>query len=143
MSSVYSFQPGVIYDENDKFVSLFIDLVKKESTEEHLMYGDKFLTKNKFVWESQTETTIGNSKYNRLMKYEKAKIFVRKFQQEDTISLPYVYLGEGKLTDPRPSTNKKKSVLFDIILDTDLTDSLFEQFNIETNETSNTEEGQE
>ena len=31
--------------------------------------------------------------------------------------MPYIYLGEGTLTNPRDSGNEAKALLFDIILD--------------------------
>ena len=106
-------------------------LIKKENVEEHLDYGDKFITNNKFEWESQTETIIGNNRYNRLTSFDKADVFVRKTQREDGVNLPYIYLGKGKLTEPRATQNKGKTVLFDVILDNKLPDNLFEQFNFE------------
>ena len=128
--SVFTFQTGVIYPDEHN-LAIFVDLIKKENVEEHLDYGDKFITNNKFEWESQTETIIGNNRYNRLTSFDKADVFVRKFQREDGVNLPYVYLGKGKLTEPRETKNKGKTVMFDVILDNKLPDNLFEQFNIE------------
>ena len=130
--SVFTFQTGVFYpDENN--LAIFVDLIKKENVEEHLDYGDKFITKNRFEWESQTETIIGNNRYKRLTSFDRAEVFVRKTQREDGINLPYIYLGKGKLTKPRETQNKGKTVLFDVILDNELPDNLFEQFNFEDN----------
>ncbi|MCQ2499667.1 MAG: DUF3427 domain-containing protein [Lachnospiraceae bacterium] len=128
---VYSFQPGVFYYPEDKGVALFIDLIKKENVEEHLNYGDKFISKDTFEWESQTETVIGNSRYNRLVSNSNVQIFVRKFQKEDGVNLPYVYLGSGKLKNPAATENVKQTVKFTVKLDNELTDYLYEQFNIE------------
>lgn len=128
-SSVYNFQPGVFYI-GDR-VALFIDMIKKAGVEEHLDYGDKFITPSTFEWESQTETVIGNARYNKLTSFESADIFVRKTNSEDGVVLPYVYLGKGKLSNPRETKNIKKTLLFDVTLENKLPDYLFEQFNIE------------
>ncbi len=127
--SVYNFQPGVFYG-NENRVALFIDLKKKADVEEHLNYGDKFINKEYLEWESQTETIIGNNRYNKLVNCPVKEVFVRKFQEEDGVRLPYIYLGTAKLTNPRKTTNKQNSVKFDVILDKELPDNLFEQFNI-------------
>ena len=89
------------------------------------------LTKSKFIWESQTETQIGNGKYEKLIAWGKYSIFVRKYKKEDEMNLPYIYLGEAILTNPKNTDNKGKTVRFDCILDNELPDYLFDQFNID------------
>lgn len=129
--SVYSFQPGVQYSKNDDIVGIFVDLIKKENVEEHLNYGDKFASKRLLEWESQTYTVIGNKRYQRLIECNDVEIFVRKFQNEDGVNLPYVYLGKAKLTNPRNTSNIKQTVKFDILLENELPEELFNEFNIE------------
>lgn len=95
---------------------LYINLNKDSQEEERLKYKDKFLTNKILQWESQTETTLDNSKGKRLIQTQSAEIFVRKTKKEDGVETPFVYLGEGRLTNPRPSDNPAKALLFDIVL---------------------------
>jgi hypothetical protein len=96
---------------------LFIDLNKDSQIEERLKYQDKFLSNKVLQWESQTGTTIGNSKDVLLNSVEFADIFVRKAKKEDGVIMPFVYLGLGKLTNKRVSSNVGQALLFDIVLE--------------------------
>ena len=106
------YMQGVEYTSNG--LCLFINLNKDAQKEERLKYKDKFLSRDTLQWESQTGTTLTNSKGERLIKTARAHLFVRKSKKGD---MPYIYLGEGTLTNPRDSGNEAKALLFDIILD--------------------------
>lgn len=127
-----SCREGIFYKDNN--VYLFIDLKKDENINEWLKYEDKFMSEDVLQWESQTSTTLTNTKGLRLINVGQAYIFVRKIEREDGITLPYVYIGKGKLTNPRASNNIKQSLLFDIILDKKIPEYLKYDFEIPNNE---------
>lgn len=111
---VYVYQKGTKIGENEVFI--FAILKKHESTEEHLNYDDGFVNDETFRWESETNTTL--EKHRGLIGDKVAHVFVRKKTEEDGITLPYLYIGTGKLTLPRVNPkNPKKTLLFDIMLD--------------------------
>lgn len=124
----FASREGIIWNNDNLY--LFVDLKKDLTIEESLLYDDKFLSELKFQWESQTETTLENKKGQKLLNQYKAHLFVRKIKKEDGIVLPYIYIGEGVLTNPRNSKNIKSSILFDIILDNPVPDYLKYDFEV-------------
>ncbi len=123
-----SCREGIFYKDNELY--LFVDLKKDESKEEWLKYEDEFINDGILQWESQTSATLSNKKGLRLIKTGQAYIFVRKIEREDGIILPYIYIGKGKLTNPRASANIKQTLLFDIILDNKIPEYLRYDFDI-------------
>lgn len=110
---------------------LYVNLNKDSQPEERLKYKDKFLSNKVLQWESQTTTTLENSKGVRLIKQGEADIFVRKTKKEDGIETPFVYLGLGKLTNPRVSDNPAHALLFDIVLEKEVPEEYKYDFGIE------------
>lgn len=119
---------GIFYKDNQLY--LFVDLKKDESINEWLKYKDKFLSDKVLQWESQISTTLTNSKGKRLIDQKIAHVFVRKVEKEDGITLPYVFIGKGELTNARESDNIKQSLLFDIILENAIPEYLKDDFEI-------------
>jgi superfamily II DNA or RNA helicase/HKD family nuclease len=109
-----SFREGIKYNKGELY--LFIDIKKDSKKADHLKYEDEILDKFNLIWESSTETTLNNTKGQKLIKSKIAHIFVRKTKKEDGVTLPYVYLGIGDLYNPRKSNNLKESLLFDVKL---------------------------
>ncbi len=112
---------------------IYIDLKKDDQNLEHLKYKDKFLSASVLQWESQTSTTLSNKKGEDLINKPYSHIFVRKCKREDGADMPFYYLGKGKLTNARVSTNAKMTLLFDIILDNEVPETYFDDFGIERN----------
>jgi|LAHS01.1.fsa_nt_gb superfamily II DNA or RNA helicase len=110
---------------------LYVNLNKDSQPEERLKYKDKFLSNKILQWESQTETTMTNIKGQRLINTRIAEIFVRKTKKEDGVETPFVYLGKGTLTNPRPSDNPAKALLFDIVLEQSVPEEYKYDFGIE------------
>ncbi|MCI2111127.1 MAG: DUF3427 domain-containing protein [Bacilli bacterium] len=117
---------------------LYINLNKDFQSEERLKYKDKFLSPKVLQWESQTGTTLANFKGHKLMGFGEADIFVRKTKKDDGIENPFVYLGKGKLTNPRDSGNPARALLFDIVLTQPVPEEFKYDFGIEdTDEKTN------
>ncbi len=96
---------------------LLVGLKKDASVEERLNYKDKFLSPSIFQWESETGCTFDNMKGKNVLKMKKVALFLRKVKAENGITLPYLYVGTGTLTNPRTSDNPGQSLLFDVVLD--------------------------
>lgn len=109
------YMSGVHYINNE--LCLFINLNKDMQKEARLKYQDYFINKNILHWESQTNTTLTNSKGKALLTAKEAHLFVRKISKEDGIEQPFIYIGKGKLTNPTDSNKNPKTLLFDIILE--------------------------
>ena len=116
---------------------LYINLNKDSQPEERLKYKDKFLSNKVLQWESQTETTLNNIRGQRLIGMGIAEIFVRKTKKEDGVETPFVYLGKGQLTNPRPSDNPAKALLFDIVLEQPVPEVYKYDFGIEDTDKEN------
>lgn len=124
----FASREGLIWINNELYI--FIDLKKDDKKEEYLKYKDEFVNNKILQWESQTGTKMDNSKGVRLIKQKHVKIFVRKIAKEDGVTMPYIYIGKGELTEPAESDNIKKTLLFKIILNNKVPDYLEYDFEI-------------
>ena len=122
-------QLGPFY-QKDFGLCIYVNLKKDALKEERLKYKDKFISKKVMQWESQTGTTLENKKGRDLINAKQAHIFARKMKKEDGLDVPYIYLGKGTLTNPRPSDNTAKSILFDIILEKEVPEEYKYDFGI-------------
>ena len=117
-------QLGTYYKDGNMYI--FAGLKKDDSVQEHLNYKDKFLDSETFQWES-----VAQIKANEEDKQQKAKqvyIFVRKVETENGITLPFTFVGTGQLCNPRKDATTNGSILYDIHMDTPLSDELMEDF---------------
>lgn len=110
---------------------ILINLNKDWQKEESLKYKDKFLSHKVIQWESMPDTTMENTRGKALFEEKNFFLFVRKTKKEDGADLPFVYLGKGKLTNPRVSDNPKHCLLFDIVLDKEVPADYNYDFGIE------------
>ena len=120
----------------DKTVIIFASLKKDASIEERLNYKDKYLTPDIFQWES--ENNVAENAVNGLNNSDFAHVFIRKVSDEHGIVMPFIYVGKGKLTNPRrqekidPATGKDSiTYLYDIKMENELPDYL--QYDFELN----------
>ncbi|MGE4284579.1 MAG: DUF3427 domain-containing protein, partial [Clostridia bacterium] len=113
----------------DGIVYIFASIKKDASIQEHLNYKDKFLQPDMFQWECQAGLNEG--KQRELIQSKKAYLFIRKVESENGLVLPFTFVGTGKLENPRKTENVKGSLLFDIHLETELSDYLQYDFGLE------------
>ncbi|MCD8201249.1 MAG: DUF3427 domain-containing protein, partial [Clostridia bacterium] len=111
----------------DSRVVIFASLHKDESVENRLKYEDKFVSPGVFQWESVSD--IKSKEKQRLINSDFAYLFIRKVKSEFGQTLPYTYVGKGRLVNPRDSVrNDAKgshpTVLFDIELEKELPEYL-------------------
>ena len=119
----------------DKKVIIFASLKKDASTEERLNYNDKFLEPALFQWESMADVPMPD--VEKQINSECAYLFIRKVSAENGIVLPFIYVGKGKMTNPRKQVKfdktKGKDVvtyLYDIVMDEELPDYLQYDFGL-------------
>ena len=114
---------GISYLSEKKFL-LFQK--KDDSVQEHLNYKDKFLDNTTFQWESIAH--ISPKEEMRQRESKQAFVFVRKVKTENGITLPFTFVGTGKLLNPRKGVTSNGSILYDIHLDSPLPDDLMDDF---------------
>lgn len=117
--------------ENDGTTYILAGLKKDLDDDHHLNYKDKFLSDEIFQWESETNCTMTNTIGKKVIATKTAHLFIRKTINEDGLRLPYIYIGRGTFSNVRPSTNSKKTLLVDIVLDQKIPEYLHYDFKIE------------
>jgi len=127
----FMFLKGTKFDA-DGTTYIFVGLKKDKTKEELHNYKDKVMSKKIFQWESENNTTFDNPTGIKLKNTKKVHLFIRKMDEENGITLPFTYVGEGVLTNKRKSNNNgKDTLLFDIELDQELPEYLYFDFLIE------------
>ena len=130
-------QVGTYY--YDREVVIFASLKKDLAEEDRLNYNDKFLEPALFQWESMANVSATDVEKQQNSEY--AYLFIRKVSDENGIVLPFIYVGKGKMTNPRRQMKfdkaKGKNVvtyLYDIIMENELPDYLQYDFGLTKNE---------
>lgn len=121
----YTMKGTYVYDGD---VIIFASIKKDASIQEHLNYKDKFLQPNLFQWEC--EAGLNAEKQAELINSRKTYLFIRKVESENGIVLPFTYVGEGIMENPRKTDNPKGTLLFDIHMDNELPDYLQYDFGL-------------
>lgn len=111
-------------------VYIFASIKKDISDNEklYLNYKDKFLSPDTFQWEC--EAGLNQENQQNLINSKEAHLFIRKVADEHGIVLPFIYVGSGKLENPRKTENVKGTLLFDIHVDKELPDYLQYDFGL-------------
>jgi len=117
-------QLGTYYKDGNMYI--FAGLKKDSTVQEHLNYKDKFLDSETFQWESIAHISTKEEYLQQTCK--RAFIFVRKVKTENGITLPFTFVGTGQLQNPRKDATTNGSILYDIHMDTPLSDELMEDF---------------
>lgn len=79
----------------DGIVYIYVTVVKDASVKDTLKYEDGYIDPNTFRWE--TVANISEKELNELKNSRMAQVFVRKMDDEDGITLPFTYIGSGKM----------------------------------------------
>jgi len=100
-----------------------------------LNYNDKFLEPSIFQWKSMANVSAADVEKQQNSDY--AYLFIRKVSAENGIVLPFIYVGKGKMTNPRRQVkfdqSKGKDVityLYDIVMENELPDYLQYDFGL-------------
>ena len=115
---------GTYYKDGNMYV--FAGLKKDRAEDDPLNYKDKFLSSDVFQWESVARITKDEEESQKQAK--NVFVFVRKVKSENGITLPFTYVGTGKLMNPRKGVTNNGSILYDIHMNQELPDYLMEDF---------------
>ena len=131
------FMKGTKFCENG-VTYVFVGLKKDQQKEERHNYKDKFLSNKIFQWESENKTTVNNSTGKKLLNTKIVHLFVRKMDSQDGVTLPFTYFGTGKFTNMRETKNNEFDTLtFNIVLDNEVSNEYFLDFEISDNSIDN------
>lgn len=123
-------QAGAKFYEDGTTI-LFIGLKKDKSKEQRFNYKDKFLSNKILQWESRNGTSKAKGDGPKLLKTKVVHVFVRKIDNENSVTLPFTYFGTGVLSNMRETFNNSENTLtFDIILDNEVTEEYYLDFEI-------------
>ena len=125
-------QKGTYYEDDIAYVFAGI----KKGEEGRLNYKDKFINDKVFQWESIAN--VSESEKEHLRNSKKVHLFIRKMENEDTVTLPYTYFGLGTFTNERDSYTeedgrKHSTLLYDIVLDDKVPEEYHIDFEIPNN----------
>ena len=125
-------QKGTYYEDDIAYIFAGI----KKGEEGRLNYKDKFINDKIFQWESIANVSESEKKHLRNSK--KVHLFIRKMENEDTVTLPYTYFGLGTFTNERDSYTEEdgkrhSTLLYDIILDNKVPEEYHIDFEIPNN----------
>lgn len=105
----------------------FVTVIKGEAIKATLNYDDGYIDQKTFQWE--TVANIGKKELDDLKNCEEMQVFVRKVESEDGITLPFTYLGKGKmhyLSGPK----ENGAHLFRVEMDTEVPDDVYFDFKL-------------
>ena len=125
-------QKGTYYEDDIAYIFAGI----KKGEEGRLNYKDKFINSKIFQWESIAN--VSESEKEHLRNSKKVHLFIRKMESEDTVTLPYTYFGLGTFTNERDSYTeedgkKHSTLLYDIVLDNEVPEDYYIDFEIPNN----------
>jgi hypothetical protein len=122
--SYLNYQKGTLI-KNDK-VYIFTNLNKEDQTKEDLKYEDAFIDPVTFSWESKIDVTIESKEGQKLINSSEAHLFVRAKSSAANLTLPMIYLGKGRLVEPKPHPNKK-TIQFKLTLNQPVPQEIYEE----------------
>ena len=117
-------QLGTYYKDGNMYV--FAGLKKNRAEDDPLNYKDRFLSSGVFQWESIAR--ISKTEEEKQKQAKQVFVFVRKVKEENGITLPFTYVGTGKLMNPRKGATTNGSILYDIHMNQGLPDYLMDDF---------------
>ena len=125
-------QKGTYYEDDIAYIFAGI----KKGEEGRLNYKDKFINDKVFQWESIAN--VSESEKEHLRNSKKVHLFIRKMENEDTVTLPYTYFGLGTFTNERDSYTEEdgrrhSTLLYDIVLDDKVPEEYHIDFEIPNN----------
>ena len=107
-------------------------MLKGESIKEELKYADGYIDPDTFQWE--TVANVSENELNNLKNSRKIHIFVRKVEGEDGITLPFTYIGSGKMEYIEGSVKPNGAHLFRIPMDETALEDIYFDFKLPSSE---------
>ncbi len=109
---------------------IFVNLHKDANVREAINYKDKFINQEIFQWESPNSTSqsseLGKNLIDNIKRNVKLHLFVRKFEEVEGITQPFVYLGQvGTLKD---TVKNNKPIMMEFGLFNRVPDDIYRDF---------------
>ncbi len=136
LSKGLMYMKGTEFDTATGETYCYVGLNKDLGQDTRLNYKDKFIDSKTFEWESEVNTTFDSPVGIKIVNTKVVHLFVRKMENEDGITLPFTYFGTGKFKNIRESFTEEKgkkspTLLMDIVLDNEVSEDYFLDFEIE------------
>ena len=112
----------------DGVVYAYVTVIKDKSTKESLKYADGYIDPNTFQWE--TVANVSENELNNLKNSQKVLFFVRKVDDEDGITLPFTYIGSGKMEYIEGSKKVNGAHLFRIPMEAPAPEDIYFDFKL-------------
>ena len=112
----------------DGIVYCYVTVLKGDSIKDELKYADGYIDPNTFQWE--TVANVSATELENLKNSQKAHIFVRKVEGEDGITLPFTYIGSGKLEFIPNSRKPNGAYLFRIPMEATAPEDVYFDFKL-------------
>lgn len=109
-------------------VYVYVTVIKGNSTAENLKYVDGYIDANTFQWE--TVNNIKEKELNELKTSNGVHVFVRKVESEDGITLPFTYIGMGKMEYIEGSRKANGAHLFRIPMNNTAPEDIYFDFKL-------------
>lgn len=114
-----------VYDDT---AYLYVTVIKASSTKLELQYKDGYIDETTFQWE--TVAGIKEKELNSLKASKQAYVFVRKIENEDGITLPFTFIGTGKMQIVNNSQKENGAHLFRIYMDVKAPEDIYFDFKL-------------
>lgn len=112
----------------DGIVYIYVTVVKDAGVSEQLKYADGYIDPDTFQWE--TVANVSANELNNLKKSRSAHLFVRKVEDEDGITLPFTYIGSGKMEYIEGSRKDNGAHLFRIAMEKSAPEDIYFDFRL-------------
>lgn len=113
-------------DIEEDVVYVYVTVIKDNNVKETLKYDDGYTDENTFQWE--TEANIQNRDLLRLKNSKKVEVFVRKTKTDQGVTLPFTYVGAGKMNFIENSKKSNGAYLFSIPMENKATEDIYFDF---------------
>ncbi len=109
---------------------IFVNLHKDANIKESINYKDKFIKPDIFQWESPNSTTqdseVGKNLIDNIKRGVKLHLFVRKFEEIEGVTQPFMYLGE--VFTYKDTVKNNKPIMMEFGLYNRVPDNIYRDF---------------
>ena len=119
-----NYQKGTMI--KDRKVYIFTNLNKEDQAKEDLKYHDAFINPYTFEWESKIDVTPQSKEGQKLINSDEAHLFVRAKSNQGNYTLPMIYLGKGRLIEPKAHPTKS-TTQFKLQLEKPVPEEIYEE----------------
>ena len=112
----------------DGIVYIYVTVVKDDSISKQLKYADGYVDTKTFQWETVANVSV--NELNNLKTSQGAHLFVRKVEGEDGITLPFTYIGSGKMEFIEGSRKENGAYLFRIAMSEEAPEDIYFDFKL-------------